>query len=345
MSLLSLFLRFFKRVLQNVNFKTVSLFLLLHMSLTYTGLAWAKELSITERLMDFFYFYIVTLSSTGYGDLLAQTDAGRLIVTFWVIPSGLLLYTTFFAKAIETITQNYTNKIQGNIMLNVSNHILILGWSKNTRQLIELTLADPKHENKTIVLGVTNDDATHPMPECDRLAFVKLSSYTNDSELERVCLSTADFVIVNADNDDTNFTVCIHISPLNTSAHITTFFKDATRSLSLQRINPNIEASCDRVAETLQKSMFDPGTSVVFTLLMDPRQGATTYVIEHNFTAPVTARDLKLHMMDTLNATFIGLSEDPNGRTLMLSPDNAHVIQGKQYIHYVADQRLSSLSL
>ena len=345
MAFLSLALKFFKRNIQYVTFKRVSLFLLIHMSITYLGLRFAQEITITDNPLDFFYFYIVTLSSTGYGDLLAQTEVGRVIVTFWVIPSGLLLYTTFFAKAFDSIRQNHTNKLTGNIMIDENNHILILGWSKNTKQLIELTLADPKHHDKAIVLGITNTDVEHPLMDCERLQFVRLSSYTNDDELKKVCAQDADYIIVNADNDDTNFTVCIHISPINSHAHITTFFKDATRAISLQRINPNIEASCDRVAETLQKSMLDPGTSVVFNNLMDPRKGATTYVLEHNFKKTISARELKLHLMDNLDATFLGLSEDPNGRTLILSPPNGHQISGLQYIHYVSNKRLSILSI
>lgn len=334
-------IKILENLIDEMTFKTVFVFFILHMSVSYGLLSLSGELNITESINTFLYYYVVSLSTVGYGDYSPETQMGYAVVAIWLIPSGLLCYSALFAKVIAFLTDLRSRKINGRIMIKDKEHILILGWSNQTKHLISLILADSsKYGDKNIVLGVAEENIKHPFPDCDRVKFVKIDSYTDDEELAKLKIKDANFIIVHTGSDDTNFTICIHIAPLNRNAHISTYFEDPTRATALNRVNDNIEASCDRVAEILQKSMLDNGSSVVITRLMDPTNGATTYVTEHEFNNPLTVRELRQHFLDKYEATFIGFASDTNGRTLKLAPCSDTKLTGKLFIHYISHQRI-----
>jgi voltage-gated potassium channel len=57
------------------------------------------------RLVDAFYFSVVTLTTVGYGDFAPRTDAGKLFTAVYVLVGvGILLafITTVAAKAAQT---------------------------------------------------------------------------------------------------------------------------------------------------------------------------------------------------------------------------------------------------
>src|ERR687895_1455298 len=57
------------------------------------------------RVVDAFYFSVVTLTTVGYGDFAPQTDAGKLFTALYVLVGvGVLLafITTVAAKVVQT---------------------------------------------------------------------------------------------------------------------------------------------------------------------------------------------------------------------------------------------------
>ncbi len=42
----------------------------------------------------FWYFYLISATTVGYGDYSPATEAGRMVTVLWVIPGGIALFTT-----------------------------------------------------------------------------------------------------------------------------------------------------------------------------------------------------------------------------------------------------------
>ena len=148
-------IKILENIIDEMSFKTVFVFFILHMSVSYGLLSISGELNVTESINNFFYYYVVSLSTVGYGDFSPETPMGMAVVAIWLIPSGLLCYSALFAKVIAFLTDLRSKKINGNIMIKDKEHILILGWSNQTKHLISLILADSsKYGDKNIVLGV-----------------------------------------------------------------------------------------------------------------------------------------------------------------------------------------------
>ena len=61
----------------------------------------------------FWYFYITTATTVGYGDYSPTTEAGRLITVLWIMPGGIALFTTVIAKVIQFISNRWRKGMRG----------------------------------------------------------------------------------------------------------------------------------------------------------------------------------------------------------------------------------------
>ena len=69
-------------------------------------LLWAAEEQSLTGSIDFLYWLAVTGSTVGYGDLSPQTDAGKLIVAFYVIPLGLSIFAMVIGRIAAFVGNN-----------------------------------------------------------------------------------------------------------------------------------------------------------------------------------------------------------------------------------------------
>ena len=76
---------------------TVALF---HFVISWAGLRWLDGGEASNSDI-FWYFYITTATTVGYGDFSPATSAGRLVTTLWIMPGSVALFTTIVAKTIQ----------------------------------------------------------------------------------------------------------------------------------------------------------------------------------------------------------------------------------------------------
>ena len=84
-----------------------------HSLFTYAALSAAGEDDLTGNIVDFVYYYVVTASTVGYGDMSPVTQAGKLIVTFFVIPGGLLVFGAILAKSSQGLQFEWRRIVTG----------------------------------------------------------------------------------------------------------------------------------------------------------------------------------------------------------------------------------------
>ena len=67
----------------------------------------------SEKLVaptDWFYYYIVTATTIGYGDLSPQTPAGRWVAILWLLPGGVTLFAMFIGKATTGLIDTWRRR-------------------------------------------------------------------------------------------------------------------------------------------------------------------------------------------------------------------------------------------
>lgn len=147
-------------------------------------------------VMDAYYWSVVSATTTGYGDVVPMTHAGRVIATVM-----LFAFMALMPIVWATITSIYVSrKIKGESGLEkvtVEGHLLVCGWNNNGFNL--LLGLEQEHERAHVVLvgEIPSDlyeDVVQRFPSL-RLHYVK-GQYSNESSLLRANVKLARAAIV-----------------------------------------------------------------------------------------------------------------------------------------------------
>ena len=86
--------------------------MVLHCVVTYLGLARFETGEILQKI-DFFYFYTTTVFAIGYGDIAPKTPGGRLFVSLWLQPGGVVMFAAGITKFVQTLSTLWRQRMRG----------------------------------------------------------------------------------------------------------------------------------------------------------------------------------------------------------------------------------------
>lgn len=312
-------------------------------TITYYLFFLAGESELINHPLAFFYYNMVVVSTVGFGDLSPVTLAGKAIVSFWQIPSGLILFASFIGKVTQLFINIARRNMNGsNDFYHYDDHILLLCWNEHsTRQIVKLILGDKKRKKRQILLCVT-DEINNPFPDNMDVSFVRLRAFSDKKELDRVAISKAKRIIIDGKSDDETLSIALSIATFTSQdANISAHFFDQTKAQLLKMHCPRIECSIDNSAKMMVRSMQDPGSSQVTEQLLSTLTGATLYCLQ----TPHLERALDFgtlfhHLKREHGMILIGLSRFKNGDGIQLNPTLDHIIQTDDYLYYIANERI-----
>jgi len=318
--------------------------LIVHFLLVALLLSMGQETELVSDPLRFLYFYIVTISTVGYGDFSPSTPLGQFVTLSVLIIPGLGLFGAFLGKLIATLTQFTRREMQGNNdFSHLQDHILLFGWHpQRTRRIIELILGDKNRLARRILL-CTTENTEHPLAELPEVGFIHLNSYTDHEQLQRTGISEAAKVIVDSTSDEHTLTIALALGSLlgdDSQVHISAYFEDETKATLLAGHMPNIECSTSRAAELLTRSMQDPGSSHLFQQLLSTLEGCTQFSMK----LPDSIQQLRFHDLFLLfkreyHATAIGIAASHSNR-LNLNPELSSALAAGDVVYYIAEQRI-----
>jgi voltage-gated potassium channel len=85
---------------------------------------------------DAIYWAVISMTTTGYGDITPTTPAGR-IVAIVVVLSGLLLFTMVTAIVASVFVEKKIREGKGLETIKNKDHVLLCGWNSNAEEVIE----------------------------------------------------------------------------------------------------------------------------------------------------------------------------------------------------------------
>ncbi|ALM52851.1 potassium channel family protein [Halomonas huangheensis] len=303
-------------------------------------LMWLSGESDIVRLDNFIYWIVVTASTVGYGDMSPVSSAGRLAVSFFVIPLGLGLFGLLLGRVAAYLSFQWRKGVQGLKSLDYNQHILVIGWhEEHTLQLLKLLLRELEyHSEKCQVALCVRAEMENPMP--DLIGFVRVSSFTHDEDMKRACVSTASRIIIDCQDDDVTSSAALYVCNANPDAHVITYFNNEGMGQLLKRHLPNIEAMPSVATEMLAKSAMDPGSSAVLHELLSVDKGMTQYSIEYGGSRKVVLRQLFLAFKERYEATIIGVSAK-RLQPVDINPAFSREVEPGAVIYYIADERIN----
>lgn len=331
------------RVFANMRWYSIVLALLFYGLSSWVLLTLAGEQALTQST-DFIYWLVVTGSTVGYGDLSPSTGAGKYLVSFYIIPMGLSIFGLVLGNVATWVSNQWQKGARGLKDLDVEDHILVLGWNGHrTIRLLELLIRERAsiEDDPTIVLCV-RADITNPLP--DAIEFVKVTTFSNDVDMNRACVDKARVVLMDNPEDDLTMTTALYCSQRNPTAQMVAYFNDESLVGLLQKHCPNVECTPSVAVEMLAKSAFDPGSSLLHHDLLDVNHGQAQYSVS----IPSTLKPLKVDSMFELlkrqyRATLIGMAKSDDKLNILVNPDLDLVLNPGDKIFYIADERIIDL--
>ncbi len=310
---------------------------------TYLLFEMAGEISLTHHLLTFFYYNMVVISTVGFGDYSPTTEAGKFIVAFWQIPSGLIVFASFIGKVTQFFLSISRKNMNGtNNFSHFEDHILLLCWDEHsTAQIIDLILGDKKRVKRQILLCVT-EDMNHPFPSNVDVSFARLRTFSDKKELDRIAISKAKRIIIDGKYDDETLSIALSIATFAAKdANIAANFFDQTKAELLKMHCPHIECSLDNSAKMMVRSMQDPGSSQVAEQLLSTLTGSTLYCLQvPKLEIPILFDQLFSQLKGKYSIILIGFSHFKNGDDMQLNPGASALINTSDYLHYIGNERI-----
>ena len=304
-------------------------------------LLWLAGEEVLIQSTNFIYWLVVTGSTVGFGDLSPTTAAGKYIVSFYVIPLGLSIFALVLGHSAKWVSDQWQKGVRGLKDLNVQDHILVLGWNGHrTIRLLNLLIREKKAvaENPTIVLCV-RADITNPLP--DDIEFVKVTTFSNDLDMDRACVAQAKVILMDNPEDDLTMTTALYCSQRNPNAQMVAYFNDESLVPLLQKHCPNVECTPSVAVEMLAKAAFDPGSSLLHHDLLDVDEGNAQYSVSiPDDVSPLLVSKLFIGLKRDYRATLIGLSRAHKTLTIEVNPDLDQIVNPGDKIFYIADERI-----
>jgi voltage-gated potassium channel len=164
--------------------------------------------------LDVVYFTMISITTTGFGDIAPVSDRARLIEAVIVTPVRIAVLFIFVGAAYDFVIKRSWEKWRmARIQEQLTDHVVVLGYgvsgSQSVGELIERGV-DPR-------CIVVIDPSEDRLSEAEKLGVnVMAADATRDETLKSVRIDRAQSVLVSAGRDDTSILIVLtvrHLAP------------------------------------------------------------------------------------------------------------------------------------
>ncbi|MET8519019.1 ion channel [Nocardioides sp. NPDC004968] len=213
------------------------------------------------RPTNYWWWFLVTATTVGYGDLFPETTGGRLVGAY-VVFGSITTLAILFSRISAIIENAKGRRMRGEISFSGQNHIVMLGYAagRTERILVEL-LSEPERE---VVLATWEDQLSeHPMPGEDRLHFVR-GDITDLDVLARTGLSNAHSVLIDPSDDNEAVTLTVAANTAAPSVHTIVALRDLRVQRTIFRVDTTVHCVQWHNTQLIAEELSDPGIAEVY---------------------------------------------------------------------------------
>lgn len=164
--------------------------------------------------LDVVYFTMISITTTGFGDIAPITDRARLIEAVIVTPVRFAVLFIFVGTAYNFIIKRSWEKWRmARIQEQLSGHVVVLGYGVSGSQSVEELIARGTPSDSIVVV----DPSEERLAEAEKLGVnVLAADATRDETLKAVRIGNAQSILVSAGRDDTSILIVLtvrHLAP------------------------------------------------------------------------------------------------------------------------------------
>ena len=226
-----------------------------------------------DSFIDRVYWFIVTLSTVGYGDLSPSTPVGKLVCGALIIV-GLGWFASVITHVVEWANMKRRKKMTGEKSYEkMVDHVVIFGYhERKTKEIITQMLADSTWQSENIIL-VARTIEENPFDGLG-VKFIKGDLHADDT-LERCSASMASKILIDAVEDGETIITAIAINALPfCKADVVVYVEDPDNAKHVS-LNNKIRVIQSMEASLMVQEVQDPGVVKVVREILSTTEGNT----------------------------------------------------------------------
>jgi voltage-gated potassium channel len=286
------------------------------------------------RPENYWWYFLVTTATVGYGDFFPVTTAGHIVGAF-IIAGGIATLTTLFARLAVVIDNAKGKRMNGSAAVLAADHIVVIGYTPGrTERLVDEILADLN--GRRLVLCAAPEVLAHPMPDRE-VDFVR-GDLTDEAVLRRAAVDKAARVLIDAKDDNEALAILVTVDHITSGCHMVVALRDMERAQHLSYVHAQVRCVHWHHPRLLTEELQDPGIARVYADLMTSG-GDNTYSV----TLPHRLNQITFGQCQTMlgrRHSAILLAVDTGGE-LAISPAWDTPIAAGSILYYVGKQRLA----
>ncbi|MBM2617436.1 potassium channel family protein [Actinoplanes sp. LDG1-06] len=163
-------------------------------------------------LLDCFYYAVVSLSTTGYGDITPVTPHARLINVLFITPARVLFLIILVGTTLEVLTDQYRNSLRvTRWRRKLKDHIIICGYGTKGRAAVA-ALLETGYDKSRIVLVENRTDGVR-QAQANGLAVIE-GNATRSAVLLEADVKNCKAVIIATDSDEASVLITLTVRQL-----------------------------------------------------------------------------------------------------------------------------------
>ncbi|MBB3859251.1 voltage-gated potassium channel [Novosphingobium hassiacum] len=164
--------------------------------------------------LDVVYFTMISITTTGFGDIAPVSDKSRLIEAVIVTPIRIMVLFIFVGTAYNFIIKRSWERFRmAHIQRNLTDHIVVLGFGISGGEAVAELIARGTDPARIVVIDC---DETRLATAASLGCNVMMGDATRDAILMDVRIANACSVLVSAGRDDTSILITLtarHLAP------------------------------------------------------------------------------------------------------------------------------------
>ncbi|MFF0475164.1 potassium channel family protein [Streptomyces sp. NPDC004284] len=246
----------------------------------------------TLDFLDSVYYATVTLSTTGYGDIVPYSDTARLANIFLVTPLRVLFLIILVGTTLEVLTERTREEFRMNRWRStLRDHTVIVGFGTKGRSAIQTLCATGLRKDKIVIV----DPSTKVIETANADGFVGVvGDATRSDVLLRAEVQRARQIVIATQRDDTAVLVTLTARQLNKGAKIVAAVREEENAPLLRQSGADaVITSASAAGRLLGLSVLSPSAGTVMEDLI--QQGSGLDLVER----PVTKSEVGKNVRET----------------------------------------------